>query len=142
MTDASAELRTAIYTALSGHLTFNSQPVSVYSYVAHDVDYPYVVIQPISSDDPDYCKDTTTDIHDITIPIEVITGKEGDEQSYDFITSVVNQIIGLLVKVMLPMTSYNCLLALQSGMQEFREQTPTHEILRKQLIMRYIVEHK
>jgi hypothetical protein len=53
-----------------------------------------------------------------------------------------NQIIEKLVKVMLPMQDYTMHVAIQQNVQEFREQTDTHEIIRKYLSMKYIVERK
>lgn len=146
MKDAGYALRDAVYNALNGLLTYTvdgiSTPIDVYSYVAHNVDYPYVVIHPLLGDNPDYTKGTIDDIHEMLLPVEVIFGFEGDAGDFEGCNEVMDKIIEKLVKVMLPMQHYYMHLAIQQNIQEFREQTDTHEIIRKYLTMKYIVERK
>lgn len=146
MKDAGYAIRDAVYNALNGLLTYTvdgiSASIDVYSYVAHAVDYPFVIIHPILNDAPDYTKGTNDDIHDLTLPIEVIFGFEKDAGDFEGCNEVMNQIIERLVKVMLPMQDYTMHVAIQQNVQEFREQTDTHEIIRKYLSMKYIVERK
>jgi hypothetical protein len=144
--DPGYELRDAIYTALNENLTYTlnstQTPIDVYSFVAHNVDYPYVIIHPFTQDNPDYTKGDADDIHECVVPIEVITGLEEDAQCYETVNEVMDQIIDLLVKKLLIMTNYTMHMAIQQSLQEFREMTDTHEILRKYLTMKYIVERK
>lgn len=146
MKDAGYSLRDAVYNALNGLLTYTvdgiSTSIDVYSYVAHDVDYPYVVIHPVLGDNPDYTKGMDDDIHEMLLPIEVIFGFEQDAGDFEGCNEVMDQIIERLVKIMLPMELYTMHVATQQNVQEFREQTDTHEIIRKYLTMKYIVERK
>ena len=141
--DPGKDIRTAIYNILNGSVrsVAANAVIPIYSYVTYDKDYPFIWIEPIAEDKFEITK-SGADIHDIKTNIHLITGPESDEGDYQEIETPMNTILSLLGEVILTLTNYTCLLARFESVMEAHDQTDTHSILRKQLTMHYIVEHK
>jgi hypothetical protein len=141
--DPGKDIRTAIYNRLNGAVrtVVSNAVIPIYSYITYDKDYPFIWIEPIVEDKFEINKDGA-DIHDIKTNIHLITGPESDEGDFQEIETPMSTILSLLGEFVLTLTNYNCLLGRFESSTEVHEQTDTHSILRKQLTMHYILEHK
>ena len=94
MTPVSNVLRTAIYTALNGAITYNSNPVPVVSAIQED-GTPYYIVLEETTTSPDYDKHKFQT--DITITIEIV-----DFQTRAASYKAVNDIYALMMAILLP----------------------------------------
>jgi hypothetical protein len=141
MIDPSTDILQAVYTALNGNLSYDGVNYPVYTFAPKSESYNYVVLSEIDLFDASM-KQRDFDLEG-TLLIDVVTVNAPDNASMLASNSINSQILTLLIKQDLPMTSFNFTVTpFLDTSNSVKEETETAVICRRLTRLRFWIQQK